>query len=173
MKHQVVFGIWTARELCGEGGAAIHQLWFSERRSTSARLQHSDFPIHTRPARVLRVATDKGPESAGARRRNGCVWPKADLPRIQRIAHIAPGEFRLRYGVLQGLIRFRILLAFLIVVRVFVCSPRHSPRKCLPFANSLECSSGSGPDLAWVRRIGCSGSCCDNSGPAGPKRSSL
>jgi len=58
MKHQVVFGIWTDRELRGEGGVAIHQLWFSKSRSTSARLQHSDFPIqHTRLARLLRVAT--------------------------------------------------------------------------------------------------------------------
>ena len=58
MKHQVVFGIWTDRELRGEGGVAIHQLWFSKSRSTSARLQHSDFPIQlNRLARLPRVAT--------------------------------------------------------------------------------------------------------------------
>lgn len=89
MKHQVVFAIWTARELRGEGGVAIPQLWFSP------------YPAH--PARaVAESGDDRGPESAGARRRNGCVWPKADLPRIQRLAHIAPGESRLRYGVLHG-----------------------------------------------------------------------
>jgi len=107
MKHQVVFGIWTARELRGEGGVAIHQLWFSERRSTSARLPHSDFPIqHTRPARLLSVATIGVRNPAGARRRNGCVCgQKRTCPEFNGLAHIAPGEFRLRYVVLQGLIR--------------------------------------------------------------------
>lgn len=52
MKHQVVFGIWTARELRGEGGVAIHQLWFSP------------YPAH--PARaVAESGDDRGPESAG------------------------------------------------------------------------------------------------------------
>ena len=95
MKHQVVFGIWTDRELRGEGGVAIHQLWFSKSRSTSARLQHSDFPIQlNRLARLPRVATTGVGNPRGHVGEMAVGGPKADLPRIQRLAHIAPVSFR-------------------------------------------------------------------------------